>query len=890
MYTSTYTPIKTTKIKSKFNWELYVKEFNSNIAKFCIILVGVLVLFSGPIASLFNTVFIQPLLQYCPKKNGFVDSVIITFFGWSILICIRHYRHRLRISINSWVIIFTICLTYVLFFRTNNYYEFYSFGVSCLNKIAYWDVFLVSTLLLIANYKSYLRPIKATGRTKLALIEDSPILKESNDIYERTAYAKHVASHITETYPENAFAIGIIGEWGSGKTQFLLRLKDILSDDENTIVVEFNSWRVGKPEAIIDEFFKTLSSKLKPYNRSVNVQLKEYSKKILQTGKEIQYRFIDTLIGGLLPDASIQEQYETLNESIKAIAKRIVILIDDMDRLTGKEVMEVLRIIRNTANFANTFFLVGIDQRYIVDVLKNTKDFTNEEEYLKKVFQLTITLPAFKKDVLLSELEKHLITEDLDDKNQQKLIDAIRKISKNFEDVSVPFFPAANHDNILEKLIDNVRDLKRFANSFKIAFNVLEDEVDIHDLMVLELIRNRNIEVYNAIRNKTLLGFKPHASFDYIIDDDKWAKFCDLQGKSLVETEKEGLKMALDYLVGDFGYKSPRNFHSIYNFYLYFSYQLFDLISLKEYRETLEKDSDAIIKQFNIWIDEQKHRELIAVSTRLVDFQTPDILLKMLIVYSNVNGNHNDWLIIMYKLIFELRKMNRTLYFKDDETRYKDFMKEIMGNPNILLFDRARIVKYFVEAYIKNDGTEQTLILKKIEWNEILYNLFKEHLQSLTKLDRLTTAFLGLNVVEYNSDNEPVIYEKAAQLFKETLLNKTQVFSDYVKIVLRSRLSIVLNKSSEINLCLFDKYLDQIFPDYEEFKKQLEKTELNDTDFKDAKSLVLKYIDRYFQNRQQAFTINDISDKAKLTRLLAKYRNLMVVDGFDEDAIESDEY
>jgi len=872
------------KDKSKTDWKKYSTSLKRKNWTACLIVLGTFVLFHEPVTKLFNTLFVQPFLKSCPKDLS-ADAIALGMGIWAIVYLYLQYYRRLKITISSIAVGVTILIIYFSYFRYNPFFDFYH--LSFWPTIAYWDVILISIIILTARYQSFLEPMKAALASKLSLIEDSPLPKNDDDIYEREAYAKHICHHILATVPTDAFAIGVIGDWGSGKTQFLLKMKSILKEDKDTIVVDFNPWRAGKPDAIIEDFFKTLSEKLKPYNRSVDQKIREYSKKILLVGKEIQYRMIDSLIGEWIGETSVQQQYDQLNDSIKAIGRRIVILIDDVDRLTGKEVMEVLRLIRNTANFANTFFVVGLDQRYIISVLRNTKDFANEEEYLEKVFQLTITLPAFKKEVLAAAVAKYLITDDVPAQRKIQITEAIKKITKDFDDISVPFYPAAGHDNVFEKLVDNVRDLKRFANSFKIAANLIDDEVDIHDLMVLELIRNKNISLYNKLRDRTMLSFDQNRSADLIVNLEQWQKFRSNEGKEYSSQKLDALKAGLDYLVQDIGYKSSRKFQNVHNFYLYFSYQLFDLISLKAFNEARKKSADEMVVQYNQWIDENKQRELLAISTRITDFNDADELMKMLEVYANVKGNHNEWLILMVRLLFEFRRFNEKKYFGENQDEHKAFLKKVFANKKIKLLDRAQIASHFVKAYINKEGNETSLVFSQEEWHKILLDLLDQYLTDLNSFDGYALPLLGLNIQARDQNDRPVIFTEAAVRFQKALLENDNLFAGYIKVVLRNKLGITINNETNVSFYLFEGYLSQIFPDLNVFKKRLVETELDDPDYQSSKRVILKYFDAYHSSGGQAFTINSKEDRDVINALLKKYQNYMEVDDAAKDREDS---
>lgn len=47
-----------------------------------------------------------------------------------------------------------------------------------------------------------------------------------------------------------------------------------------------------------------------------------------------------------------------------------MVVIDDLDRLEGTELMAVLKLIRITANFKNLIFIVAYDKGFVANALK----------------------------------------------------------------------------------------------------------------------------------------------------------------------------------------------------------------------------------------------------------------------------------------------------------------------------------------------------------------------------------------------------------------------------------------------------------------------------------------------------------------------------------------
>src|SRR5690606_26854395 len=88
---------------------------------------------------------------------------------------------------------------------------------------------------------------------------------------------------------------------------------------------------------------------------------------------------------------SSNEEYNIVNESIKRINKRIIIFIDDLDRLDGDEIISVLKIIRNTGNFKNLVYVSCYDKVYLLNALQRFSK-RNLDIILDKFFDIEIPL------------------------------------------------------------------------------------------------------------------------------------------------------------------------------------------------------------------------------------------------------------------------------------------------------------------------------------------------------------------------------------------------------------------------------------------------------------------------------------------------------------------
>lgn len=840
---------------SKFNILLYLKDFS--FYKFCWLFIfsAIAVLFHIPLLKTANLFLVDTILATCSQNAGAdIIFLLIAFFG--IITFLRRLYNHLLPTFNSIIFGVIMIALYWIFIKSDNQYDFYHFSY-LFTRFTYSTIFLLSILPLLFSYKPYMNPL-IKEPSQLSLLEDSLSINTYEDILGRSEYANSIANHISHTSSSVSFAIGVVGEWGSGKSDFLHRLKSALEINSENIVFEFNPWRANRTDAIVENFFKEFSSAISPYNHSITGLIKQYSSQILKPAEETNLKIIDALIDGWLRDENIQAKYKSINKSIKAISKRIIVLIDDVDRLTGNEVMEVLRIIRNTANFSNTFFVVGIDQNYIVDVLRKTNGFSNEEEYLKKVFQLIITLPAFKKEKLVNEIKKYLFTPDLQSVDKEKITSSLKAFGLDSDTYGPELFlPSFDYESLLEKMLDNVRDLKRFCNSFKIVFQILKNEADIHDLIMLELIRNKNIDLYNRIRSRNFLTTHFDKPNQLALHQNAWDAFA----KELPEKDRGVLREAVDFLFTDLPFKNQRKLLFPHNFYIYFSYQLFNLISFHEFNLILTKSTEEISLTFNRWIEEGNEKELYQIIINLDDFPDPDSLRKIIIVLLRIHRPGTYWFANAKRLIFDKWKQNHLHYFQSKMESHKEFIFSVLNDEPTDLFIRASLAFQLLNGLHTGLVEENEFVLNRKELRNLIYHLFDNYLISNPSDPNKTLEFFNLN--DYRVEGEYAKrFPPACKRFKNYLLSNVEGFKGYIKTLLRPSQHPYNGKF------VIEPLIEQVFPDWRIFEKKLLNTDFEDKDLNRLKEIILEYLTTYVDSGRKPFKILDQHDREFIERFL----------------------
>lgn len=305
-------------------------------------------------------------------------------------------------------------------------------------------------------------------------------------------YADAIVHRLLHTdITKNAYAIGITSKWGSGKTTFLDLLKDKFKDE--TEIVNFNPWNCRTPELVIEDFFATLQNELSSKHSSLSRPIREYAKLVSSVSVPF-FKGFSLDVHPFSENQSIAKKKEKLSQRLKLLPRRVAVFIDDLDRLEGDEVFEVLRLVRNTANLTNVIYIVAYDREYVENILLR-KDISNSSDYLKKIFPVEVPLPKVEDYQIWEVLRKDLTLQSQFD------FDFPKEFLNHFDD--------SDRDLILRAL-DDYRSVKHFVRLFMLDMsylygkNAYPKEHKVLDLFWIELLQLYDKMVYNTLAENPL--------------------------------------------------------------------------------------------------------------------------------------------------------------------------------------------------------------------------------------------------------------------------------------------------------------------------------------------------------------------------------------------------
>lgn len=675
-----------------------------------------------------------------------------------------------RPSVNSWINIGLITAGYLLIIRLPNVFTFVS--IKLVPSIAYLDIALFAFLFFITKFRYY-SYIKLTDSIR-GFIEDDFNPEKNADILGRKQYATQVGLKILGTSPlEKAFVIAINSPWGFGKSGFLLLIEQFFQEkrssefvlnairyssvldvieihnlftrQQDVIIVRYNPWKNFDNRKVVQDFFDELSTAISKYDSQLSQKVKSYAAFLNKLDESIFAKVIELAIDAFQSEQTLLQLFEEINISIKRIQKRIIVFVDDLDRLTGDELVDILKLIRNTGNFANTFFILAYDHNYVLNTIDKQNLISFKEEYLHKIVQLEVVLPIFKRNILLQFLEQQI--REYSNYDFDKIRFAINEIStisvlrnpapgtsqSNPELIAEYFFRLQEmDDSLIFAIFRNPRDVVRFVNSFKLSFDAIGAVADVYEIILLEILKVKYLSIYQLVSNKRFLKVVDQK---YDLDDDEFDRFMNENTVKLININVADVATLKVLLRSIFNPQRKIYFRSVkYPIYfdIYFTYQSPKLFQLKDIEEAIRsRDIDKIIGV----IDESVKTDTVADLRNFVDSQTEfgqksdfETILKVLFYIAKYGYKEKG-----YHTVFQVRSMLRNKsvidrFYKNTPDELSNLLLSILKDNRYDLVTRSEIA--WDELYKIVNKDEQIdgnlLINNKEELQRILLQCFKE--------------------------------------------------------------------------------------------------------------------------------------------------------------------
>ena len=280
-------------------------------------------------------------------------------------------------------------------------------------------------------------------------------------------YASALADAIRGGEPPQ-FTIGLYGPWGIGKSSLLNAILTDLKNDAGVLAILFDAWRYERSEHIIVPILYAVFEEIKKQN----------DKPLIDSMKRALFSVVNSLnfsIGKIGLQASakdIRENWETnglpaleeafskpfatmreIPNSLKG--RRIVVLIDDLDRCSPDKIVSLLESINLIMDVSGFIFVLALDYDVLIQAISTKYPHVSGDAFIQKMVQLPFRVPP------LNFSDVNLLPE----------------LIPNWEELHVNLpsdFRSCVYDVSILALDSNPRQIKRLINSYLLLHRVAE--------------------------------------------------------------------------------------------------------------------------------------------------------------------------------------------------------------------------------------------------------------------------------------------------------------------------------------------------------------------------------------------------------------------------------
>jgi predicted KAP-like P-loop ATPase len=387
---------------------------------------------------------------------------------------------------------------------------------------------------------------------QLNLSADRPISGKAEDRLGRGPFASRLATAIASWKGHESLVIGLYGSWGSGKSSVKNLVLEVLFKQGATSpeILEFNPWQWRGHDEVSAAFFREVLRKLGRGSNTGDAKklakvLRRYAKflglgGVLFDGARTALGSVLGIVGllalGLPPmltseaaatfgqtvgvatlaigalliwgervvdriaqwleaksetgSQSLEEQKRAAADELRKFRKLLLIVIDDVDRLSPKEIRAVFQLIKANADFPNFVYLVLFQRDKVEQALGKEDDGSR---YLEKIVQVGFDLPLARQEDI-----DRILFEGLD-----------LLLGKDAENLDQRYWGTVYYGS-LRQYFRNLRDVNRFLGVFGFHLGLLRSEnileVNPVDLIALETLSLFEPSLYRDLpKQKALL-------------------------------------------------------------------------------------------------------------------------------------------------------------------------------------------------------------------------------------------------------------------------------------------------------------------------------------------------------------------------------------------------
>lgn len=329
---------------------------------------------------------------------------------------------------------------------------------------------------------------------------DKPITREKDDLLGRSGFAKAIAQIVLDQMDAESHVIGLYGKWGSGKTSTINLIHEQLSllssnKKDSPIILSFSSWGSNSVADVFSMFMDSLNRETAKHAEA-RESLKQLVGTLLDYGACVSG--IYPPVGNVVEKArilfkkkkerSLVELKERVSSILKTEKNRLIVVIDDLDRLSDEQIRHVFQFVNVIADFPNVVYLLPFDYEVVSSALSGVQGIDGAA-YLSKIIQVPLHLPEPPANSLLRLLDSEvgsLLDAEREDYDRQRMYRIV--------------------ENFITPYMKTPRDVRRLQNVYLFQMNLFSEGLNSLDILALSSLMTFEPIVFEWVKkNKDLV-------------------------------------------------------------------------------------------------------------------------------------------------------------------------------------------------------------------------------------------------------------------------------------------------------------------------------------------------------------------------------------------------
>ena len=738
--------------------------------------------------------FNQHVLEYLNiSSEGWLLGFTLILLLLTLIGILKFNKYRFIVSVNQLFILCLGCLVY-LKYRFSGLYSYYGILES---KFAYSDVILLMVMMIacvLIRNRVRKNDTIIIGDDINPFLLDQPIANKEEDLLDYQAKSMEIAEKLRRVCLQSSWSMGIVAPWGGGKSSFVNLLKKELNKKGKIpfLIITYNPRNASTVSKIQEDFFSVFSNELKPYNSKFISMFRQYMEALnISDDNNIISKL--SKLTQLLDKESIKEK---ISNALKELPCRVIIFIEDLDRLLADEIIEVLKIIDGNAAFANTIFVTSYDKSQVNRII-DEKYKSENNVFTDKFFSYEFVLPLRPYENIHTYLK-------------QEIVNAIEITDDELSTITAAIDAQYN---LLSKYITTLRDAKRFINLFVNDLIPIKKEVDFTDFFLLSIIKYKDVNVYKKLYDKELV-LTSSSDTRYILNVD-----------SVKVTDRY---YDIIYKLFPLEFDPEENFYrrifSLRAFNIYFVNQVYGMMKKEDLIQLLHiKWEEAKLQIDIIFENKGQKSDLIEFLTlcNYMDFEDRKILENFVRIVLYTFAYPRETKMNVVKGLFDLKTAEQitSKYDYQSVNEYIHFVKSVL---NTCPPYYHKVIGQLIINSINGEFRTDTIIFSRIDLLKLNKGYLKKSIETELEMNKIHLDILYSCIYDIVPETREVKLDtKSCRKIKLLIMNSPEFYiSNFVRLG-------AISSNALFNSIACEPFWRQIFGSNDNFKNFIEDTELD---------------------------------------------------------------